>query len=196
MTRGQTTLYPEFRHETAALVLDHGYSTEQACEAMGVGPTAVRRWVRQLRQERGGQTPECGAAARRQLLARLASRISLQRMRLRRPDAGFRPCMTSQGRVAEPSLGEPCRPPRSSTSMSVSVLPAFGVATMCHPWPIVALGNVLLPRPLHPTGRGLTRAVRVAIKGLERRNDHPGCSPANQRARFVRRRSCNHRILC
>ncbi len=53
---------PEFRHETAALVLDHGYSTEQACEAMGVGPTAVRRWGRQLRQERGGETPAVAKA--------------------------------------------------------------------------------------------------------------------------------------
>jgi transposase len=53
---------PEFRHETAALVLDHGYSTAQACEAMGVGPTAVRRWVNQLQQERGGQTPAVAKA--------------------------------------------------------------------------------------------------------------------------------------
>ncbi len=40
---------------------------------------------------------------------------------------------------------------------------------MCHPWPIVALGNVLLPRPLQPAGSTLFLAVRLTIKGLELR---------------------------
>ncbi|WP_139273470.1 transposase, partial [Pseudomonas syringae] len=40
----------EFRLEAARLVLDANYSTAQACEAMGVGATALRRWVEQLRQ--------------------------------------------------------------------------------------------------------------------------------------------------
>ncbi|POA17400.1 hypothetical protein C1886_22195 [Pseudomonas sp. FW300-N1A1] len=53
---------PEFRLEAARLVLDANYSTAQACEAMGVGPTALRRWVEQLRQERGGLTPETAKA--------------------------------------------------------------------------------------------------------------------------------------
>ncbi len=29
---------------------------------MGVGPTALRRWVEQLRDERGGTTPLCSKA--------------------------------------------------------------------------------------------------------------------------------------
>lgn len=47
----------QFKHEAAGLVLDHGYSVTQACEAMSVGQTAIRRWVAQLRQERGGIVP-------------------------------------------------------------------------------------------------------------------------------------------
>ena len=53
---------PEFKQETASLVLDQGYSRKAAAEAMGVGYTALDRWVRQLRQERSGETPEKGRA--------------------------------------------------------------------------------------------------------------------------------------
>ena len=48
----------DFKRDAASLVLDKEYSVTDACEAMGVGPTALRRWVEQLRQERGGITPE------------------------------------------------------------------------------------------------------------------------------------------
>ena len=47
----------EFRHEAACLVVDGGQTITQASEAMGVGRTAMRRWVTQLRSERGGVTP-------------------------------------------------------------------------------------------------------------------------------------------
>ncbi|KXJ44456.1 MAG: transposase [Alcanivorax sp. Nap_24] len=52
----------EFKHEAASLVLDQDYTTGQACQAVGVGPTAMRRWVEQLRAERSGQTPGRSAA--------------------------------------------------------------------------------------------------------------------------------------
>ncbi|HEY0210665.1 transposase [Acerihabitans sp.] len=45
---------PDFKREAASLVLDQRYSIRQACEAMDVGPTALRRWVNQLQSERGG----------------------------------------------------------------------------------------------------------------------------------------------
>ena len=48
----------EFKRDTAMLVLDQGYSIKQARESMGVGESALRRWVAQLSQERGGQTPK------------------------------------------------------------------------------------------------------------------------------------------
>ena len=46
-----------FKRDAAALVLDQNYSIQDACASMGVGPTALRRWVEQLRQERTGNTP-------------------------------------------------------------------------------------------------------------------------------------------
>jgi len=55
MTR--RTFSVQFKRDAAGLVLDQGYSVSQACEAMSVGQTAMRRWVDQLRGERGGTTP-------------------------------------------------------------------------------------------------------------------------------------------
>jgi len=43
------------------LVLDQGYSLMDAARSMGVGDTALRRWVEQLRQERSGITPQSKA---------------------------------------------------------------------------------------------------------------------------------------
>ena len=54
---------PDFKQETASLVLDQGYTRKAAAEAMGVGYTALDRWVRQLRQERSGEPPEKGYSA-------------------------------------------------------------------------------------------------------------------------------------
>ena len=47
----------DFKLEAAGLVLDQGYSIPETGKSMGVGPTALRRWVEQLRSERGGITP-------------------------------------------------------------------------------------------------------------------------------------------
>jgi len=57
MARQRRTFTAEFKLEAACLVLDQGYSTPDACRAVGVGPTALRRWVAQLEQERNGSTP-------------------------------------------------------------------------------------------------------------------------------------------
>lgn len=48
---------PEFRLETAQLVVDQGYSHKEAADAMGVGYSTIGKWVRQLREERQGITP-------------------------------------------------------------------------------------------------------------------------------------------
>lgn len=48
---------PEVKAEMASLVLDQGYSVKEACEVASVGETAMRRWVDQLKAERGGVTP-------------------------------------------------------------------------------------------------------------------------------------------
>ena len=51
------TFPPEFRLECAQLIVDKGYSYRQASEAMNVGSTTLKSWVRQLRRERQGITP-------------------------------------------------------------------------------------------------------------------------------------------
>lgn len=48
----------EFKEDAASLVLDKGYTYSEACEAVGVGNTALRRWVKQLSSERQGVTPK------------------------------------------------------------------------------------------------------------------------------------------
>ena len=48
---------PEFKVEAASKVVDDGMSISEACEALGVGPTALRRWVKQLADERVGERP-------------------------------------------------------------------------------------------------------------------------------------------
>lgn len=51
------TFSTEFKHEAACLVLDQGYSIQEASDAVGVGVTAIRRWADQLAEERRGKTP-------------------------------------------------------------------------------------------------------------------------------------------
>ena len=48
----------EFKVESASLVVDKGYSTSEACKAVGVSDSAMRKWVKQLKEERGGLTPQ------------------------------------------------------------------------------------------------------------------------------------------
>ncbi len=55
------TFSPEFRLESAQLVVDQSYSIREAATAVGVGHSTMDRWVRQLRQERNGQTPKATA---------------------------------------------------------------------------------------------------------------------------------------
>jgi len=52
---------PEFRLESAQLVVDQHYSIREAASAVGVGHSTMDRWVRQLRQERNGRTPKASA---------------------------------------------------------------------------------------------------------------------------------------
>ncbi|KKN81991.1 hypothetical protein LCGC14_0314380 [marine sediment metagenome] len=58
MTKKRRTFSPEFKQEAASLVLDQGYSYPQACTSLGVGESALRRWVHQLEDERQGVTPK------------------------------------------------------------------------------------------------------------------------------------------
>ncbi|SQH77469.1 transposase [Shewanella benthica] len=54
--------YPrEFRLEASQLVLDKDYSVAEAAQSLGVSHSAVRKWVKQLKEERQGQTPRGSA---------------------------------------------------------------------------------------------------------------------------------------
>ncbi|WP_028112890.1 IS3 family transposase, partial [Ferrimonas kyonanensis] len=55
--RQRRTFSAEFKVDTACLVLDQGYSIPEAARSLDVGETALRRWVEQLKLERGGTTP-------------------------------------------------------------------------------------------------------------------------------------------
>ena len=57
MKKARTTYSVAFKHDAANLVLNKGYTIQEACNAVGVGYTAMSRWVAQLRQEHGGITP-------------------------------------------------------------------------------------------------------------------------------------------
>lgn len=59
--RNRRSFTQEFKHEAASLVVDQGYSMADACRAIGVGSTALRRWVQQLQEERNGVTPKAQA---------------------------------------------------------------------------------------------------------------------------------------
>ncbi|MCL1049901.1 transposase [Shewanella abyssi] len=49
---------PEFRLEAALLVVEQNYSVTEAANAMEVGKSTMDKWVRQLRDERNGESPK------------------------------------------------------------------------------------------------------------------------------------------
>jgi transposase len=58
MRKQRRSFTTEFKRETANLVLEEGYSVTEACKAMCVGETALRRWIEQLVEEQNGKTPK------------------------------------------------------------------------------------------------------------------------------------------
>lgn len=56
--RPKRNFSPEFRLEAAQLVVDQNYKIREAAEAMNVGISTMDKWVRQLRMERGGESPK------------------------------------------------------------------------------------------------------------------------------------------
>jgi Transposase and inactivated derivatives len=61
MAKTRRTFSPEFKLESAQLVVDHGYTVRAACDAVGIGKSTMEYWVHQLRQERQGETPKATA---------------------------------------------------------------------------------------------------------------------------------------
>jgi len=58
MSKSKPTFSSEFKEDAASLVLDKNYTYKEVCEAVGVGESALRRWVKQLNAERQGVTPK------------------------------------------------------------------------------------------------------------------------------------------
>ena len=76
MKKQRRTFSAEFKLEAASLVLDQGYSMLEASRSLGVGETAIRRWVDQLRFEREGKTPSSKALTpEQQQIQELKARI-------------------------------------------------------------------------------------------------------------------------
>ncbi|MCQ4279582.1 IS3 family transposase [Pseudomonas stutzeri] len=86
MSKQRRTFSAEFKRE-AALVLDQGYSHIEACRSLGVVDSALRRWVKQLQDERQGVTPKSKALTpEQQKIQELEARIN----RLEREKAIFK----------------------------------------------------------------------------------------------------------
>ncbi len=75
--RTRRTFSPEFKLEAAQLVVDQGYTVDEAAKAMSVSRSAMDKWVRQLKQERNGITPKASPLTPEQIEIReLKKRIA------------------------------------------------------------------------------------------------------------------------
>ncbi|MCO3768101.1 IS3 family transposase, partial [Pseudomonas aeruginosa] len=127
MSKQRRTFSAEFKREAAALVLDQGYSHIDACRSLGVGDSALRRWVKQLEAERQGVTPKSKALTpEQQKIQELEARID----RLEREKAIFKKGYRSLdvGRTRSYALID-----QLSEQESVEVVcSAFDVARSCY----------------------------------------------------------------
>ena len=82
---------PEFRLESAQLVVDQGYKVREAAEAMGVGKSTLDKWVRQLRTEREGESPKASPMTEEQRrireLERQVKRLEMEKEILKKASA-------------------------------------------------------------------------------------------------------------
>lgn len=78
MSRQRRTFSTEFKREAATLVLDQGYTVVEACQSLGVVESALRRWIKQLQDERNGITPQSKALTpeQQQKIQELEARIN------------------------------------------------------------------------------------------------------------------------
>ncbi|GLX91176.1 hypothetical protein Pfra02_37440 [Pseudomonas fragi] len=77
MTKQSRTFLSEFKREAADLVPKQNYSFIEARRSLGVGESALRRWVDQLQKERIGITPQSKALTpEQQRIQELEARIT------------------------------------------------------------------------------------------------------------------------
>lgn len=77
MTKQPRSFSAEFKREAADLVLKQNYSYIEASRSLGVGESALRRWVDQVQQERQDVTPQSKALTpEQQKIQELEARIA------------------------------------------------------------------------------------------------------------------------
>lgn len=77
MTKQRRTFSAEFKLEAADLVLDQGYTISEASRSLDVSENVLRRWVKQLKLERNGDTPSSKALTpEQQKIQELEARIN------------------------------------------------------------------------------------------------------------------------
>ena len=92
MTKKKSSNFsPEFRLETAQLVVDQGYTDKEAAQAMGVGYSTIGKWVKQLNEERAGKAPLATPMTAEQLeireLKKKVERLELEKDILKKASA-------------------------------------------------------------------------------------------------------------
>jgi transposase len=55
MTRQRRNFDPSFKLEVVKMIKEQGLSVQHVCQSMGIGPTAVRRWLEQYDAEQSGR---------------------------------------------------------------------------------------------------------------------------------------------
>ena len=73
---------PEFKAEVVNLVLEHNRAVSDVCRELGLGETAVRRWISQTQTDRGKGTAGALTSAEREELTRL--RRDVRRLQMER----------------------------------------------------------------------------------------------------------------
>ena len=77
MTKQRRVFFAEFKREAADLVLKQNYSFIEASRSLGVGESALRRWVDQVQKVRQGVTPQSKALTpEQQKIQELKARIA------------------------------------------------------------------------------------------------------------------------
>ena len=61
MEKQRRSYTTEYKREAAELVTQQGYTIIEGSRSLGIGESVLRRWVKQLRQERVGITPQSKA---------------------------------------------------------------------------------------------------------------------------------------
>ncbi len=69
---GHRKISDAIKREAVQLVVSQGFSVPQAAQTLGIGPTALRRWVSQWRAEHGGGEPASEAQRIKELETQLA----------------------------------------------------------------------------------------------------------------------------